>query len=181
MQEKVIDMSYVWVMTHLRNINAGPEFQNDHFFSTEILENMALDYLHSAILLLYGVDNDRDGNTVTRYLIPCAYLCIHSIELKLKHCLVEKGDNIENGHDINILWEILDEKELPHYEEISGFLKEVSIIDENGTALRYGVSRNLTPLKESFMFDIEALVSNTMFLFNIVDKYIVQKYRYKQK
>ena len=45
-------------------------------------------------------------------------------------------------------------------------------------ALRYGVSGKLTPLQEKFKFDIDNLISNTMFLFNVVDEYIICKYRH---
>lgn len=47
-------------------------------------------------------------------------------------------------------------------------------------ALRYGISKGLAPLQENFKFDIDNLISNTMFLFNIVDEYIICKYRYNR-
>ena len=47
-------------------------------------------------------------------------------------------------------------------------------------ALRYGISKGLAPLQENYKFDIDNLITNTMFLFNIVDEYIICKYRYNR-
>ena len=46
-------------------------------------------------------------------------------------------------------------------------------------ALRYGVSVKLEPLQEDFIFDIDALLNNTKYFFNVVDEFIICKYRYK--
>lgn len=46
-------------------------------------------------------------------------------------------------------------------------------------ALRYGIGKDLEPLQEKFKFDIDSLITNTMFLFNILDEYVIHKYRFK--
>ena len=51
------------------------------------------------------------------------------------------------------------------------------MIDKNEMALRYGVSVKLEPLQEDFIFDIDALLNNTKFFFNVVDEFIICKYR----
>ena len=92
--------------------------------------------------------------SVSYYLVPCAFACKHSIELKLKECQIEKGFLELKGHSVLKIWNDLDEM-----------------------ALRYGVSGKLAPLQEKFKFDIDNMISNTMFLFNVVDEYIICKYR----
>lgn len=181
LDDKVPDLSYVGVMKYLRSVKAGEEFSDDIFYSKEVLSHLALDYIHSALLLQKGIAAERGQDIVSYYLIPCAYLCKHSIELKLKECLLEKYGKLEGGHSVLALWNALNEKELIHYKELDIFIKEVEKIDSNEMALRYGISTKLTPLQESFKFDIDNMLTNTMFLFNVVDEYIVGKYRYKGK
>lgn len=175
--DKFCDWSYVGIMKHLRTIQAGEEFEEDKYYSLEVLSHMALDYLKSAQYLYGGIVNDRDGNTVSYYLVPCAFACKHSIELKLKECQIEKGFLELKGHSVLKIWNDLDEMDIPHSQEISNFLEEVEKIDNNEMALRYGVSGKLAPLQEKFKFDIDNMISNTMFLFNVVDEYIICKYR----
>jgi len=90
LEDKVYDLSYLGVMKHLRTIKVGEEFADDIFYSSEVLSHMALDYLESARFLYQGIVADRGQDLVTYYLIPCAFLCKHSIELKLKECLLSK-------------------------------------------------------------------------------------------
>lgn len=40
-------------------------------------------------------------------------------------------------------------------------------------ALRYGINSKLEPLSENYKFDIDNLINNTMFLFNVLDEYVV--------
>ena len=61
----------------------------------------------------------------------------------------------------------------PHYDELSAFIKEIEKIDKNEMALRYGINSKLEPLSENYKFDIDNLIQNTMFLFNVLDEYVV--------
>ena len=176
---KMIDLSYLTVMKYLKDIKAGEEFEDDQFYSSEILSHMALDYLHSALFLRQGVVADRGKEIASYYFIPCAFLCKHSIELKLKECLLEKGAKKLDGHSVLDLWNKLNETTIPQYEQLRSFIVEVDQIDRNEMALRYGISKQLLPLQESSQFDIDNFLTNTMFLFNIVDEYIICKYRYR--
>lgn len=177
-EDKVYDLAYVGVMKYLRTINAGDEFSDDKFYSSEVLSHMALDYLNSARFLYHGIIGDRGQDLVTYYFIPCAFLCKHSIELKLKECLLSKGVSELKGHSVLKIWNDLNENQIPHGMEIQLFLHEVEKIDNNEMALRYGISKRLTPLQEDFKFDIDHLITNTMFLFNVVDEYIICRYRH---
>lgn len=177
MDEKVLDLSYLGVMKYLKDSKAGPEFSDNKFYSSEVLSHMAMDYLNSARYLYQGIIADRDGNTVSYYLIPCAFLCKHSIELKLKECQLAKGFQKLNGHSVLKIWRDLNETEIPHGSEITVFLEEVEKIDSNEMALRYGISKEFLPLQEKYRFNIDNLLINTMFLFNIVDEYVICKYR----
>ena len=138
-------------------------------------------HLYSALLLHKGILADRGTKVVSLYLIPCAYLCKHSVELKLKECLLEKHGRIEPSHSVAKLWNALDEKELAQYGVIDSFIQELEAMDKNEMALRYGVSVKLEPLQEEFKFDIDMLLANTKYFFNVVDEFIICKYRYRVK
>ena len=176
LEDKVFDLSYIGVMKYLRTIKTREEFTDDKFYSSEVLSHMALDYLNSARFLYQGIVADRGKDLVTYYLIPCAFLCKHSIELKLKECLLSKGVQELKGHSVLGIWNDLNEEKIPHGTELKLFLSEVEKIDNNEMALRYGISKVLSPLQENFKFDIDNMISNTMFLFNIVDEYIICRY-----
>ncbi len=173
LEDRVYDLSYVGVMKHLRRVNAGEEFTDDNFYSSEDISHMALDYFNSARFLYQGIVKDRGQDIVTYYFIPCAFLCKHSIELKLKECLLAKGECELKGLSVLGIWNDLNEKQIPHGKEIQQFLSEVEKVDNNEMALRYGISKGLAPLQENFKFDIDNLIANTMFLFNVVDEYII--------
>mgnify|MGYP000000724290 FL=1 len=178
----VQDLSYTAFMKQLRNAKVADEFEDNGFYSKEILSHLAIDYLYSALYLQKGIMEDRKENGIlSLYIIPCAYLCKHSVELKIKECLLEKYGNIENTHSIIKLWSRLNEKTILHYEELNSFINELEAIDRNEMALRYGVSVKLEPLQENFMFDVDSLLSNTKFFFNVVDEHIICKYRHKPK
>lgn len=170
------DLSYIEVMKHLRNQKVGEEFLDKKFYADQVLNHMGSDYLYSAIFLHQRIIQDRGQDIVSYYLVPCAFLCKHSIELKLKQCLLRKGKSEVNGHSVLKLWIDLDEK-VPQSDALYSFLAEVEKIDSNEMALRYGVSKKLSPLQEDFKFDIDSLIANTKFLFNIVDEYILSVYR----
>lgn len=176
--DKFANWSYVGIMKHLRTVEAGEEFFDKKFYSTEVLSHMAMDYIKSAQYLYSGIVGDRDGNTVSYYLVPCAFACKHSIELKLKECQIEKGFEKLKGHSVLEVWKALDETDIPHADEITSFLEEVEKIDINEMALRYGIGKNLEPLQEKFKFDIDNLLTNTMFLFNVLDEYVIYKYKF---
>lgn len=181
LNDKVYDLSYLGVMKHLRDNQVSEEFLDDKFYSSQVISHMAFDYLDSARLLYKGVLKDReDRDVVSTYLIPCAYLCKHSIELKLKECMIEKGNTELKGHSVLEIWKRLDEMTIPHTSEIQCFIEEVEKIDSNEMALRYGISKSLSPLQEKFKFDIDSLIENTMFLFNVLDEYVICKYRYNK-
>ncbi len=180
LEDKVYDLSYLGVMRHLRDCKVSDEFGDNRYYSSEVLSHMALDYLNSAIYLQKGVIDDRGKDIVSYYFIPAAFLCKHSIELKLKECLMLKGSKL-NGHKVSELWKELHESEIPQYDELSLFITEVDEIDSNEMALRYGISKNLEPLQEKFKFDIDNFISNTMYLFNVLDEFVVQPYKHKLK
>lgn len=179
LENQFYDLSYVGFMKKLRDSKVEKMFEDNNIYSKEVISHLAIDYLYSALFLQKGIASKRDVSVLSLYLIPCAYLCKHSVELKLKECLLEKYGKIVNSHSIAKLWEVLSEREVIHYEELNFFIEELEAIDKNEMALRYGVSVKLEPLKEDFTFDIDALLNNTKFFFNVVDEHIVCKYRYR--
>lgn len=173
LNDKVFDLSYLGVMKYLRDNNIDDCFADNSFYSREVIQHMAMDYLESAIYLQKGIAADRGGEVVSFYFIPCAFSCKHSIELKLKECLLSEGCKELRGHSVISLWQQLKTRGFPHEAEIEDFLIEVEKIDNNEMALRYGISKNLEPLSEKYKFDIDSMIMNTKFLFNILDEYVV--------
>lgn len=179
LKDKVYDYSYLGVMRHLRDKKVADEFSDDTFYSVELISHLALDYLNSARFLWQGIIDDRNKDIVSQYFIPCAFMCKHAIELKLKECLLVKGAERLSGHSVKTLWDDIGELDIPYFEDIDSFITEVEEIDRNEMALRYGISSNLKPLSERPMFDIDNLITNTMYLFNVLDENVVCKYRYE--
>lgn len=179
--KKFVDLSYLGIYKHLteqyadkdlKGYDLGIEFQNKNWVGTEVFKHLSLDYLNSAIFLRCGINDDRGEDMATYYLVPCAFLCKHSIELALKFCLLSKGKTNFQGHNVVKLWEMLDETQIPSYKELSNFINEIEQIDYSETALRYGIDKKMQFLPSNLYFDIDCLLSNTMFFFNIVDEYI---------
>ncbi len=142
---KYTDLSYLGVFRslkaeyadkELKGYDLGIEFQDEDYVRREIFRHLSLDYLNSARYLWNGVNSDRGQDVVTYYVIPCAFLCKHSIELFLKTCMLYKGISDFKGHSIKKLWEKLDEKEIPQYRELSDFIGELEKVDNNEMALR---------------------------------------------
>ena len=88
------------------------------------------------------------------------------------------GEKELKGHSVLTLWDKLNKTIIPQYEKLRSFIVEVEKIDKNEMALRYGISKDLEPFQEKTFFDIDNLISNTMFLFNILDEHVIGYYRY---
>lgn len=195
--DKLVDLNYVGFMKAMSDFYKntdfskeplyakGSEFQNNDFYVEEVLEHMAMDYLESARMLESAVLSDRASQQInnqiicSHYVVPCAFCCKHSIELKLKHCLFIQGIENLGGHSILDLWNQIEKIYIPDVNSIDTFIKEVDKVDPNEMTLRYGFSKKLVPLSEKFQFDVVQLVANTMFLFNILEEYVVHKCRRK--
>lgn len=181
LDDKVFDLSYLGVMKYLRSIKVDESFEDDAYYSKEVIGHMALDYLESALYLQKGIVADRGGEMVTYYFIPCAFLCKHAIELKLKECLLSEGAQELKGHSVIQLWQQIITKDFPQYAELESFLQEIEKIDNNEMALRYGISKGLTPLSENFKFDIDGMLINTKYLFIVLDEYIIHGCKWNRK
>ena len=157
----------------------GIEFTNKDFYVEEMMSHLASDYLNSALLLAKAVLNDRkqEERICSSYVIPCAFCCKHAIELKLKYCLFIQGVDDIKSHNILKLWESVKKTYIPNIDSIENFLKEVNKIDPNEMTLRYNISNKLTPLSEKLQFDVVMMIQNTMFLFNILEEYVIYKCR----
>lgn len=179
LNDKFSDLSYVGIMRHLRDLKVSDEFADDKYYSSEVISHMAMDYIHSALYLHKGILADRnEEDVVSYYLIPCTYLCKHAIELKIKECYIIKGVKVPNSHSIAEIWRGLGETTMPHYQEVCDFISDVEKLDGSEIALRYGVLTSLKPVEEDFKFDIDNLILNSMFLFNVLDEHVVCKYKY---
>lgn len=176
--DKMYDYSYMGILKELRDDKSIGAFIDDKSYSKELIYNLALDYIRSACFLGKEIISERENIIISYYTIPCMFLCKHSIELLLKSCLLEKGSSEIKGHSVKTLWDELDESEVPNYDDITSFLTEVEEIDRNEMALRYGISSKLKPLSEKQNFDIDNMINNTMYLFNVLEEYVICKYKY---
>lgn len=158
----------------------GSEFQDKDWYGQEITEHQAYDFLASATFLQNGLNSDGYGNTVSNYVIPCAYCCRHAVELYLKYCALVKGLEPKKliCHKITDLWNIIDEKDIPRYDEITTYIKELDIIDENGMALRYGLNKSFDIPNENFQFNVDIMIHNAMYLINVLDELVIHPYKY---
>lgn len=186
LNDKFVDLSYVGFVKELQDNKVDDIFNDKKYVSSEILNHMAFDYIKSAELLAKFVLNDRNSNTgkeliVSNYTIPAAYLCKHSIELKIKECLLEKNEANANTHNLQTLWDKLNEKSITNYEKLSLFIKEMNDIDFNDESLRYGVDKDFNTVTTTFKIDVVQAVLNTKYLFNVLDEEVIHKYRYRRK
>lgn len=171
-----LDYSFLGIAKHLRDIGIK-EYNDNYYYSEEVLSNLALDYLNSAIYLKEAVINDRNEDEIIAscYFIPAAFLCKHSLELKIKECLLKQGLKTLTGHNVLHLWNKVQKDSIPRADQLTQFLYDVEKIDINEMALRYGVNKDCTPIKETQKFDIIGMIANSMFFFNIVDEYVITK------
>lgn len=185
------DLSYVSVMKMLfekyKNktfesaYELGIEFQNKDWCRQEIIKNQAFAFLESAIYLCTGVNSERDGETISNYVIPCAYCCRQAMELFLKYCALVKGIETKKliCHKLVKLWNIVDEKYIPNYDKLTNYIQELDTIDENGMALRYGLDKSFDIPKENFEFNIDIMIHNSMYLINVLEEYVICKYKHR--
>lgn len=145
--------------------------ESEEAIGADILSHLAHDYLQSAIKLNEKIIEDRNSSSlvVSYYVIPCLFCCRHAIELKLKQCLYVVNHEKSNNHTIIDLWKkITSEKSGNGINDLNDFIKEINSMDENEIVMRYGLDKNLRLLKEKYMIDIDALISNTKYLFNVL-------------
>lgn len=137
----------------------------------DVLSHLAYDYLQSAICLQKGVIVDRNSSVLvaSHYVVPCIFCCRHAIELKLKQCVYDISKEKVNNHTIIDLWErIKNKKTGSGLIKLNAFIEEINEMDGNEIVMRYGLDKNLKLLKEKYMIDIDALIENTKYLFNVL-------------
>lgn len=186
LNDKFIDLSYVGFVKELQDNKVDDIFNDKKYVSSDILNHMAFDYIESAELLAKFVLNDRNSNTdkeliVSSYTIPATYLCKHSIELKIKECLLEKGETKANTHNLQTLWDKLNEKSITNYEKLSLFIQEMNDVDYNDESLRYGVDKDFNTVATTFKVDVIQAVLNAKYLFNILDEEVIDGYKHQRK
>ena len=171
---KFKDISYLGFVRELSEHSS--DFQNmlksnEDSVGADILSHLAYDYLASAIDLQKSVTNDRNGPylVASHYVIPCIFCCRHAIELKLKQCIYKVSKEKPSNHKIFNLWSIITSKKSgTGIDKLNSFIAEVDSMDENEIVMRYGIDKNLRLLKEKYLIDIDALIQNTKYLFNVL-------------
>ena len=168
------DLSYFGFMRELSEHSADFKEMlkgNEEEIGVDILSHLAHDYLQSAIQLNFKIIEDRNGPDliVSYYVIPCLFCCRHAIELKLNQCLFVVNHEKSNNHTIIDLWKKITSKQIGNeITYLNGFIAEINAMDENEIVMRYGLDKNLRLLKEKYMIDIDAWISNIKYLFNVL-------------
>ena len=179
---KFPDLSHLGILSYLKEyysqrelteFELGAEFHDDEWFRRELFENMALDYLNSACFLWQGINDERNQEVASRYLIPCTFLCKHAMELFIKRCLLSKGIDRFRSHSVKELWGMLDAKNIPNFDRLTAFVEEVEEVDHNEMALRYGLGNDFNLVPSNLHYDIDRLLANTMHMFNILQKHVL--------
>lgn len=180
--DKFPDLSYLGVLGHLKEYYSqreleeyelGVEFHDDEWFRQELFENMALDYLNSARFLWQGINGGRTQDVVSRFLIPCTFLCKHAMELYIKRCLLSKGKKQFRTHSVKKLWEMLDAKSIPNYNRLTAFVEEVEEVDCSEMALRYGLGKDFKLISSNLHYDIDRLLANVMYMFKVLNEHVL--------
>lgn len=171
---KFKDISYLGFIRELSEHSTDFKelFKDDEdAIGVDILSHLSYDYLQSAISLQKYISDDRNGPNivVSHYVIPCIFCCRHAIELKLKQCIYNICKEKMNTHIIIDLWnKIIDKKNGKGLNNLNSFIQEINSIDENEIVMRYGLDKNLKLLREKYLIDIDALIDNTKYLFNVL-------------
>jgi len=167
----VYDYSSLSVMPYInKHVNMKGYYPNVVF---QLLSN---EYLESALVLSQRVIEEREINSsecvaLSLYTTPCAFLCRHAIELKLKQCLCDQGNADFATHDLVELWNKIERYDLDNNIvcSIDSFIKDMKFVDQTEQSLRYGVDKNGDPMPYG-NFNCVAIINNTKFLFNQIHK-----------
>lgn len=179
--KKLYDKGYL-INGTIQNCNGEPKIKDKHIyngneFSEVLYSYLAKEYLDSAITLCQYIQQERKGMKengnmrLSSYVNPCAFLCRHAIELKLKQCLCkqnEQAKSICNSHKLLKLWDKVDKSKLnsQKIKQLTTFISELSDIDPNSESIRYGTDKTLLPIQNICDYDCIALIQNAMYLFN---------------
>ena len=166
----------------IKSVNDEITVENEHLYngceySNVLYQYLSKEYMDSAKALATLVSEERKKiNTkdavLSSYANPCAFLCRHAIELKLKQCLACQSNLDTNHHNLIALWEKINKDKLDSNVifQLTTFISEISKIDPNGESIRYGTDKKALPIKEPVNYDCLALISNAMYLFNQLHK-----------
>ena len=166
----------------IKSVNSEITVENEHLYdgceySDALYQHLSREYMDSARALATLVSEERKKiNTKdavwSSYVNPCAFLCRHAIELKLKQCLACQSNLDTNHHNLTVLWEKINKDKLDSnaISQLTAFISEISKIDPNGESIRYGTDKKALPIKEPVNYDCLAIVSNAMYLFNQLHK-----------
>ena len=168
------DLSY---LAYVRELSDCDIFKllyknKEGFIATMILSELSMDYLQSAIRLQKCIVEERNSPNpvISRFQIPFLFCCRHAIELKLKQCAYTINKEKPSGHSIKGLWKaITKDKSGTGLDRLNPFIQEVDAMDENGIVMRYGLNKNLELVKENYLIDVDALIRNTKYLFNVME------------
>ncbi len=165
-----------------KEIDGEIVIDNEHLYygneySETLFRYLSKEYLDSACVLAQHVlqeekEMTEDNIFLSSYANPCAFLCRHAIELKIKQCLYEQKNQEINKHKLDFLWSKVDKTKLTknEIEQLNKFIKEISSLDPNGESVRYGVGHDLLPMDGKSDFDCIALIHNAMYTFNVLHK-----------
>lgn len=181
-------------------------FETEHSFRTNAcvgkncihdMQTYAEGYLKSAQILVDHVIKPENMSDRDILVHPILYSVRHSIELSIKHVLLELNDktNIKtdtkliDGHCLKSLWELFekqasfDRRLVKFIEEIAPLVLHIDNADSDGQDFRYPTNNNGDKTYDGRMIvDLAAvnkfippLRTKIMFLFNLTDEIISER------
>lgn len=118
-------------------------FLKEEFRKKEAEKELAASYMHAAEMLyviMYNENNLATNMKVFRknqLCMPMLFLCRHTIELTLKLVIESRTNKIEEGHELDILWnkyKTVTRIKKKKYDEL---IRTFAEIDKDGMQLRY--------------------------------------------
>lgn len=153
---------------------------------SEMLSDSAVHYVYSAIKVFEAhctaIKYSEEGvlSVSFCYMTPCAFLCRHAVELKLKSLLFDMTHNltlIRNKHSVGKLFDLLSNYNFKKYlsqtdyDEVKCFITMLDDFDPDGSQLRYAFNNDGEPYDmKNQLFSIHTLIKNTKHFFNILNQ-----------
>lgn len=143
------------------------EYINSFLESAKVLSNKSREKLPSGITKIFF------NYSLT---LPIIYLCRHAIELEIKYIIHKIGARSKPIHKLDNLWDSLlsnfpkekNAEDTKIIKAMTAFIKNISILDDDGTKLRYPADRTGNLNQDSPMF------ANNKLIVDSTEKFIQQ-------
>lgn len=171
-------------LSEIAGLNAMHELgrMDDSTYCQASLGRLAFDYLLAADELREQFHQKlkyRDEKLYSynpHFFIPCAFLCRHCLELKIKELIyrLSPDNQLVAGHDLQKLWDkLISINSHPTFQKIQPVIADIAELDDDGMKLRYSFDKNGNAYDgKSYFFNIDILVDNTKYFYKVAEEII---------